>query len=102
MEANMGEGVSEVEENNLRVLLAMMRKHAPEALERIIFDVLLFGLANESALVMIKGEEDDELPTDNPTVEATVIAIRGKENTAKFFKALQDAGLDEAEDTQIS
>lgn len=96
----MSEGVSEVEENTLRVLLGTMRKHAPVELERIIFDVLLAGLKDESVLVIIKSEDDDE-PTDDAVVESTVIAIRGKEQTARFFKALDAAGLDEAEDTQL-
>ena len=96
----MAENVSEVEENTLRVLLATMRKHAPAALERIVFDVLLAGVGDESVLVMVRGD-DSEVPTDDSVVEATVIVIRGKENSGKFFKALEAAGLDEAEDTQI-
>ena len=96
----MAENVSAVEENTLRVLLATMRKHDPAALERIVFDVLLAGLKEEDVLVMIRGD-DDEVPTDDAVVEATVIVIRGKEQAAKFFKALEAAGLDEAEDTQI-
>ena len=97
----MCEGVSEAEENTLRVLLATMRKHAPGTLQGIVFDVLVAGLKDESVLVIIKGNDDEDIPTDDQVVEATVIAIRGKEQSAKFFKALEAADMDEAEDTQL-
>ena len=96
----MSEKVSEVEENTLRVLLSTMRKHDPEALKQIIFDVLLFGLKEKDVHILLRAKDEDK-PTDDPIVEAVVIAIRGTENSAKFFSALEAADLDEAEDTQL-
>lgn len=96
----MSETLSEVEENTFRVLLSTMRKHDPDALQRIIFDVLFAGMADADVLVVVKGEEDDH--TDDPTVEAAVIAIRGSENVAKFFRVLEASQLDESEDTGLS
>lgn len=96
----MSEKVSEVEENTLRVLLSTMRKHDPDALQQIIFDVLLFGLKETDVHILLSAKDVD-IPTDNPIVESVVIAIRGTENSAKFFRALEAADLDEAEDTEI-
>lgn len=95
--------VSEVEENTLRVLLSTLRKHDPETLRKIIFDVMLAGLEVPDVHIFLSAEADDDgSQVDNPIVESVVIAIRGTENAAKFFKALEAANLDEAEDTELS
>lgn len=99
----MGEKVSEVEENTLRVLLSTMRKHDPDALQHIIFDVLLAGMKDPDVRILLQAQDpDDGKPTDDPIVESVVIAIRGTENSARFFAALEAADLDEAEDTEIT
>lgn len=97
----MGEKVSEVEENTLRVLLSTLRKHDPDALKEIIFDVLLAGLKGEEVHVFLRVQDNEGKPTDDPIVESAVMAIRGAKNAAKFFSALEAAGLDEAEDTEL-
>ena len=97
----MSEKVSEVEENTLRVLLSTMRKHDPDALQQIIFDVLMYGLKDPDVHILLSAKDEDK-PTDNPIVESVVIAIRGSENSARFFSALEAADLDESEDTEIS
>ena len=97
----MGEGVSEIEENTLRVLLSTLRKHDPDTLKQIIFDVMMMGLGEKDVAVFLKCV-DAEKPTDSGVVESAVMAIRGTENTSRFFTALEAAQLDDAEDTDLS
>jgi len=94
----MSEGVSEIEENTLRVLLSTLRKHAPDTLKQIIFDVMMMGLGEKDVAVFLKAEDS----SDDAIVESAVMAVRGAKNTARFFSALEAAQLDDAEDTDLS